>query len=62
MRGGNQVPLKAKVDAALAHYIVDAELTVRHVGNAVTMTEGRDHWRAVLLSVFVAGQHSSDPS
>jgi acetyl-CoA synthetase len=44
MRGGKQVPLKANVNAALAHCSVDAVLTVRHVGNAATMTEGRDHW------------------
>ncbi|MFT4026786.1 MAG: acetate--CoA ligase [Novosphingobium sp.] len=45
MRGGKQVPLKANVDAALAHCpSVAAVLTVRHVGNSVTMAEGRDHW------------------
>lgn len=45
MRGGKQVPLKANVDAALAHCPgVEAVLTVRHVGNAVAWTEGRDHW------------------
>jgi acetyl-CoA synthetase len=45
MRGGKQVPLKANVDAALAHCpSVEAVLTVRHVGNAVGWTEGRDHW------------------
>ncbi|MGN6357372.1 MAG: acetate--CoA ligase [Novosphingobium sp.] len=45
MRGGKQVPLKANVDAALAHCPgVEAVLTVRHVGNAVGWTEGRDHW------------------
>ena len=45
MRGGKVVPLKANVDAALAHcYSVEAVLTVRHVGNAVTMADGRDHW------------------
>jgi acetyl-CoA synthetase len=44
MRGGKQVPLKANVDAALGHCSVDAVLVVRHVGNAVTMAPGRDHW------------------
>lgn len=45
MRGGKQVPLKANVDAALEHCPgVDAVLTVRHVGNEVTMAAGRDHW------------------
>jgi acetyl-CoA synthetase len=44
MRGGKQVPLKANVDAALTHCTVDAVLTVRHVENVVTMTEGRDYW------------------
>jgi acetyl-CoA synthetase len=45
MRGGKQVPLKANVDAALAHCPgVEAVLTVRHVGNVVAWTEGRDHW------------------
>jgi acetyl-CoA synthetase len=45
MRGGKQVPLKANVDAALDHCpSVEAVLVVRHVGNAVTMANGRDHW------------------
>jgi acetyl-CoA synthetase len=45
MRGGKQVPLKANVDAALSHCSSVANvLVVRHVGNAVTMAEGRDHW------------------
>ena len=45
MRGGKQVPLKANVDAALTHCPgVKAVLTVRHVGNAVAMSPGRDHW------------------
>ena len=45
MRGGKLVPLKANVDAALAQCPgVAAVLTVRHVGNSVTMAEGRDHW------------------
>jgi acetyl-CoA synthetase len=45
MRGGKRVPLKANVDAALASCpSVENVLVVRHVGNAVDMEEGRDHW------------------
>ena len=45
MRGGKLVPLKANVDEALANCpSVKAVLTVRHVGNDVTMHDGRDHW------------------
>ena len=45
MRGGKQVPLKANVDAALEHCpSVSSVLVVRHVGNDVTMADGRDHW------------------
>ena len=45
MRGGKPVPLKANVDAALAHCPgVEAVLVVRHVGSDVTMAAGRDHW------------------
>jgi acetyl-CoA synthetase len=45
MRGGKQVPLKANVDAALvAAPSVQSVLVVRHVGNTVTMQDGRDHW------------------
>ncbi|HET9628222.1 MAG TPA: acetate--CoA ligase [Novosphingobium sp.] len=45
MRGGKQVPLKANVDAAVAHCpSVESVLVVRHVGNAVEMKGGRDHW------------------
>ena len=45
MRGGKLVPLKANVDEALANCpSVKAVLTVRHVGNDVTMRDGRDHW------------------
>ncbi|ODT01585.1 MAG: acetate--CoA ligase [Erythrobacter sp. SCN 62-14] len=46
LRGGKRVPLKANVDAALAHdgIAVDGVLVVRHTGGAVTMAEGRDHW------------------
>ena len=45
MRGGKLVPLKANVDAALQDCpSVSAVLTVRHVGNDIRMTPGRDHW------------------
>jgi len=45
MRGGKLVPLKANVDAALAHCpSVLSVLVVRHVGNGVAMSHGRDHW------------------
>ncbi|MBV8687514.1 MAG: acetate--CoA ligase [Alphaproteobacteria bacterium] len=44
-RGGRMVPLKANVDAALAKGAeVDAVLVVRHLGNEIGWTEGRDHW------------------
>lgn len=45
MRGGKLVPLKANVDEALVQCSsIEAVLVVRHVGNAITMAEGRDHW------------------
>jgi acetyl-CoA synthetase len=45
MRGGRLVPLKANVDAALAKGSeVDAVLVVRHLGNDIAWTGGRDHW------------------
>jgi acetyl-CoA synthetase len=45
LRGGKLVPLKANVDAALAKgAAVDAVLVVRHLGNDIEWTEGRDHW------------------
>src|SRR5688500_14496951 len=44
-RGGKLVPLKANVDAALAKGAeVEAVLVVRHLGNDIEWTEGRDHW------------------
>jgi acetyl-CoA synthetase len=43
-RGGKLVPLKANVDAALAKGAeVEAVLVVRHLGNDIEWTEGRDH-------------------
>lgn len=52
LRGGKRVPLKANVDAALAHdgVSVDAVLVVRHTGGDVAMAEGRDHWFEALAS------------
>ncbi len=45
MRGGRLVPLKANVDAALAKGSeVEAVLVVRHLGNEIGWSEGRDHW------------------
>jgi acetyl-CoA synthetase len=44
-RGGKLVPLKANVDSALAKGAeVEAVLVVRHLGNDIEWTEGRDHW------------------
>ncbi|HEX8240024.1 MAG TPA: acetate--CoA ligase [Allosphingosinicella sp.] len=44
-RGGRLVPLKANVDAALAKGAeVEAVLVVRHLGNDIAWSEGRDHW------------------
>ena len=45
MRGGRLVPLKANVDAALERgCAVTGVIVVRHLGNAIAMQEGRDHW------------------
>jgi acetyl-CoA synthetase len=45
MRGGKLVPIKANVDAALEKGTdVDAVLVVRHLGNEIGWSEGRDHW------------------
>ena len=45
MRGGKLVPLKANVDEALEQCPgVSAVLVVQHVGNAITLADGRDHW------------------
>jgi acetyl-CoA synthetase len=44
-RGGKLVPLKANVDAALDRGgEVSGVIVVRHLGNEITMREGRDHW------------------
>ncbi|WP_416906993.1 MAG: acetate--CoA ligase [Polymorphobacter sp.] len=44
-RAGKKVPLKANVDAALAHCpSVTRVLVVRHTGGAVTTVPGRDVW------------------
>ncbi len=52
LRGGKRVPLKANVDAALAHpgIAVDGVLVVQHTGGAVSMEAGRDHWLQDLAS------------
>ncbi len=51
-RGGRLVPLKANVDAALAKGAeVEAVLVVRHLGNDVDWTEGRDHWLHEMASL-----------
>jgi acetyl-CoA synthetase len=45
LRGGKPVPLKANVDAALAHCpSVETVIVVRRTGGAVTMQDGRDLW------------------
>ncbi len=46
MRGGKLVPLKANVDAALAHgdTPVQAVIVVRHLGNAVAFNPAVDRW------------------
>ena len=45
VRGGKPIPLKANVDEALANGTgVDKVLVIRHRGNPVTMTPGRDVW------------------
>jgi acetyl-CoA synthetase len=52
LRGGKRVPLKANVDAALAHdgVVVDGVLVIRHTGGAIAMQDGRDHWLEDLAS------------
>ncbi len=45
LRGGKPVPLKANVDAALAHCpSVETVIVVRRTGGAIAMQEGRDLW------------------
>jgi acetyl-CoA synthetase len=44
-RGGKRIPLKANVDAALAHCPgVETVLTIRRTGAEVSFTPGRDRW------------------
>ena len=44
-RGGKAVPLKANVDAAIAHATgVEQVIVIRHTGGDVTMQAGRDVW------------------
>ncbi|MCJ7421063.1 acetate--CoA ligase [Sphingomicrobium astaxanthinifaciens] len=51
-RGGRPVALKANVDAALERdgVEVDGVLVLRHTGDAVDWTEGRDHWLHEVVS------------
>ncbi|MCW2399700.1 acetate--CoA ligase [Sphingobium sp. B2D3C] len=49
VRGGKTIPLKANVDEALDDCTcVESVIVVRRTGNAVAMTDGRDHWYDVL--------------
>ena len=52
LRGGKRVPLKANVDAALAHLGCDVSgvLVIRHTGGDIAMVDGRDHWLEALAS------------
>ena len=52
LRGGKRVPLKANVDAALAHPGTDVTgvLVIRHTGGDIAMEAGRDHWLEDLAS------------
>jgi acetyl-CoA synthetase len=50
-RGGKRIPLKANVDAALAHCPgVETVLTIRRTGADVPFTLGRDRWLHELLA------------
>jgi acetyl-CoA synthetase len=61
MRGGRLVPLKANVDAALAKGSdVEAVLVVRHLGNEIGWTDGRDHWLHD-LAALVPDECPSEP-
>ncbi|MCW2336359.1 acetyl-CoA synthetase [Sphingobium sp. B2D3A] len=49
VRGGKTIPLKTNVDEALDDCTcVESVIVVRRTGNAVAMTDGRDHWYDVL--------------
>jgi acetyl-CoA synthetase len=52
LRGGKRVPLKANVDAALAHpgVAVEGVLVIRHTSGEIAMLDGRDHWLEALAS------------
>jgi acetyl-CoA synthetase len=53
MRGGKLVPLKANVDAALARGgDIAGVIVVRHLGNAIDMKPGRDHWYDALAATL----------
>jgi acetyl-CoA synthetase len=50
-RGGKRIPLKANVDAALAHCPgVETVLTIRRTGADVPFTPGRDRWLHEVLA------------
>ena len=54
-RGGKLVPLKANVDAALAHCpSVKHVIVVAHVGQSVPMQAERDHWYSDLVDAAEA--------
>jgi acetyl-CoA synthetase len=47
VRGAKRIPLKANVDAALAKLpddAVEAVVVVKHTGNEIDWTDGRDYW------------------
>ncbi len=54
-RGGKTVPLKANVDAAMAHAPgVERVVVVRHTGGNVAMQDGRDIWYDVARATISA--------
>ncbi len=67
LRGGKPVPLKANVDAALAHCpSVRSVIVVKRTGSPVAMQEGRDHWYedlrvAVPADCPAAAMNAEDP-
>jgi acetyl-CoA synthetase len=67
LRGGKPVPLKANVDAALAHCpSVRSVIVVKRTGGPVAMQEGRDHWYeelrvAVPADCPAAAMNAEDP-
>ncbi len=67
LRGGKPVPLKANVDAALAHCpSVRSVIVVKRTRGPVAMQEGRDHWyedlrAAVPADCPAAAMNAEDP-